>query len=384
MFKYSQLNYFNIYRIKFSLFFLFIFICLLYLKYFFSEIFLNNSTKRNDFTATTKQFSGLNSSIYKLKRESFKKIASILNNKEYFFNKKLLKTNSCDPINHNYKQHYVTINKQTYPKSIPLYNDQSINFDCLNRNSNTKTIFAWTPFMELRDYGIGFGIKEPFRLNNCPVTNCEFTNDMNKLNQSDFVLSHMLENIKDFPAYRPENQRWLFMLYESPHHNSKNFSKYNRLFNLSSTYRIDSDIAPYYETQMNMVWQKNDLFDPNHDFYAKKTKFATAVISHQNPDHLRMRYINELKQFIQVDLFGKAGKPCPGTLKNNTRSECKQILADEYKFFFSFENSFCGGYITEKFFEILQYNIIPVVLGGGEYEHYVIVFFFYLNHFNNF
>ena len=40
------------------------------------------------------------------------------------------------------------------------------------------------------------------------------------------------------------------------------------------------------------------------------------------------------------------------------------MLSTSYKFYLSFENSLCGDYITEKFFKVLDYNVIPVVING--------------------
>jgi alpha-1,3-fucosyltransferase len=34
----------------------------------------------------------------------------------------------------------------------------------------------------------------------------------------------------------------------------------------------------------------------------------------------------------------------------------------------SFENSFCDDYVTEKFFKVLEYDIVPIVLGSGNYS----------------
>ena len=39
-------------------------------------------------------------------------------------------------------------------------------------------------------------------------------------------------------------------------------------------------------------------------------------------------------------------------------------MIDWYKFYFAFENSLCDDYITEKFFNMLKHNIVPVVLGS--------------------
>lgn len=37
-------------------------------------------------------------------------------------------------------------------------------------------------------------------------------------------------------------------------------------------------------------------------------------------------------------------------------------------FFFSFENSLCDDYVTEKFFKIFDYDIVPIVFGHANYS----------------
>ena len=39
-----------------------------------------------------------------------------------------------------------------------------------------------------------------------------------------------------------------------------------------------------------------------------------------------------------------------------------------YKFYLSFENSLCVDYITEKFWKVLAYDVVPVVMGDGNYS----------------
>ena len=64
-----------------------------------------------------------------------------------------------------------------------------------------------------------------------------------------------------------------------------------------------------------------------------------------------------------MDLYGACGdKKCPMT-------KCTDTISN-YKFFFSFENSNCRDYISEKFWAALQRRQIPVVMGGASPEDY--------------
>ena len=280
---------------------------------------------------------------------------------------------NCIPIFEKDTQYHAIIDGVRYPQSVQLFLNKSINFECLNKSETIKKILFWNPFFKEKSYYYGLGVRKPFITNNCPVSNCELLTNKSRINESDFVLVHMRNGIETPPKYRPANQRWIFVLYESPYYATIT-SKYNGIFNLTSTYKIDSDFPGFYENYANMEWNPNKDFDENFDYHKGKSDFAVAVISNCRAHSKRLDYINQLQKYISVNILGKCGKNCPNKYKNGTSGICKEILVAEYKFYFSFENSLCKDYITEKFFQILKFNIIPVLYGGGLYSHYVIFF----------
>ena len=282
-------------------------------------------------------------------------------------------TSQCAPILINKRQYKIKLNGEVYPKSVQNMYNSSINFDCLNTRSNStvrkRLILAWNNLFGANYY------KNGFRKAGCPVTNCELTSDRSRLNEAELVLCHMREinGENNLPKTRPKSQRWVFVLLESPVHGSVgNFSSYNGFFNLTATYRIDSDFSHYYDGSSGMVWQDNSQnFDKNRDFFSDKLKEVAAVVSNCRAKNRRLEIVKQLNESIQVDLFGKCGEKCPEKFSDGKVADCKQVLGREYKFYLAFENSFCKDYITEKFHGILRYDIIPVVFGSGEYERFV-------------
>jgi len=288
--------------------------------------------------------------------------------------------NKCNPFITNNNKFSIKIDNQIYPQSKRLI--ETVNLTCLNNNiktTKTKTILLWNPFFSSNDYYFGLGKITPFVQNNCPITNCELTNDKNRLKESDYVITHMRNSFqRPNDINRSLNQRWIFFLAESPMH-SASFKQYNNFYNLTATYRLDSNFNGFYEANSVMEWQLNEEFNVNQDFSANKIGFAAAIISNCNDNSNRLDYIRKLRKHISVDLFGKCGRPCPNKYKQTNpgpQGDCKEIIAKEYKFYLAFENSVCTDYITEKFFAILKFNIIPVVLGGGRYDYYVSLIYY--------
>jgi glycoprotein 3-alpha-L-fucosyltransferase len=275
--------------------------------------------------------------------------------------------NQCNPINETYVQFTLTINDTVYPMHVSPHLNKSINFECLNRAEKHKIILFWNKFWAWKEFGVGK--EEIFLKHKCPVTKCEITTDKSRVNQSDFVVVGDGEAMENPPSFRPKNQRWIFLLYESPYLANNDFSRYNGVFNLTATYLSDSDFLTTYEGSAQMTWEINRGYKIP---YSNKTKLAAALISNCWSDNSRrMDFINQLRKYIVVDVYGACGnKKCP---ISPIKSLCKELIASEYKFYFAFENSLCDDYITEKFFAMLKYNIVPVVMGDmrNKYAEFV-------------
>jgi hypothetical protein len=85
-----------------------------------------------------------------------------------------VETSDCKPIFENKIQYSVSIDNVTYPKLIPLHLNTTINFDCLNRNNDSKMILFWHEWWGSRTYSSNNKENALKRLK-CPVTNCELT-----------------------------------------------------------------------------------------------------------------------------------------------------------------------------------------------------------------
>jgi alpha-1,3-fucosyltransferase len=87
------------------------------------------------------------------------------------------------------------------------------------------------------------------------------------------------------------------------------------------------------------------------------------MVSHCPTISKREDYVTELQKYIPVDVYGKCG-----TLDCPPKSDCRKMIARDYKFYLAFENSKCLDYATEKLFDTLRTDIVPVVMGGANYS----------------
>jgi len=68
----------------------------------------------------------------------------------------------CNPFIKISKQFSIRLNNQTYPQSVPLSRNNSINYECLNQNKKLKVILLWNTFFGDVQFAFGLGKKELF------------------------------------------------------------------------------------------------------------------------------------------------------------------------------------------------------------------------------
>ena len=181
---------------------------------------------------------------------------------------------------------------------------------------------------------------------------------------------------------RKSNQLYVMFTLESPQNDVFPYENFRDFFNASMTYRRDSTFhEPYgWVAPNNWTWHYPASSDPgidwskypislnqsNLDQFKQQKKSVAWLVSNCHTHSNRESYVAELSKYIDVDIYGASGiKKCPDN------SKCNQYINDNYMFYLSFENSICKDYVTEKLWNHLGSDIVPIVLGGSDYEKIV-------------
>ena len=228
--------------------------------------------------------------------------------------------------------------------------------------SNSKIILLWNSYFKRPDYRVGAFGRETFRRHHCKVDRCSLETDRRLLSKSAAVVFHIRSNLSSFPKHTNYRQLFVYYLKESPHYTYENSYKYRKSFNITMTYRRDSDIP----VPMGGFMPTTNMTDKNYTLkYPLSNKQGDVVwlVSHCVTASKRERYVQSLAKHINVDIYGDCGiYQCP---RNDT---CMKRLEKNYKFYLSFENSYCKDYVTEKYFRTLNYELIPIVYGRANYS----------------
>lgn len=260
-----------------------------------------------------------------------------------------------------------------------LYLPDSVSqsFASTAEKSSEVTLLIWThPFSRYR------------RLPDCQalyqVSGCTLTDDWRAYPQADAVIIHHREiatNVSELPPEpRPRLQKWIWMNFESPTH-SRGLWRFEGVFNLTMTYRTDSDIfVPYgYLIPLRHAPQGPKHHRRHHHLPGQalrapsrphlRPRLVVWVISNWSESHARVLLYHQLSHYVQVDVFGRAGRPIPG----DSGSDSLVRLVSKYQFYLALENSLHTDYITEKLWNAVLAGAVPVVLGPSRdnYERFL-------------
>ncbi|XP_066989441.1 alpha-(1,3)-fucosyltransferase C-like isoform X2 [Macrobrachium rosenbergii] len=251
-----------------------------------------------------------------------------------------------------------------------------------------------------------FGTVREFQEEGCSKWKCEFTYDRSRLREAHALLfkSDGME-ANDLPERFPD-QRWVWVDVESPLSvrgvngliNTEDIGSHQ--FNWTMSYHISSDIM----AMNGYLLPKNKNFMPiraNLLAYHKETlkwylqalektpsleeteemkwkafvKQRWPVVwmsSNCNTSSKREEYVYELSKYVRVDKYGDCGNYKCGARYQAFNTKCWiKRLRKKYLFSLAFENSLCNHYISEKPYNPLVHGLVPIVWGGGGYEHFL-------------
>ncbi|CAH1801952.1 unnamed protein product, partial [Owenia fusiformis] len=230
------------------------------------------------------------------------------------------------------------------------------NSDDINAHKKTREmeILMWTDYYSRV---LPYSGQSPF--NKCPISSCSihFNKSKQAIIKSQAIIFHMWDINFQSSSKRPEIrfpwQQYIFLSTEAPTRDffrKQNLSALNGFFNMTATYRSDSDLPLPYGY---FYWLKKK--NNPKDYFKGKTKSILWVVSHCGTESKREKFVRMLKTFVNVDTFGKCGKPM---------KESFEDYGKNYKFYLALENSDCKDYITEKVWKnAYQNNMIPILRG---------------------
>lgn len=194
---------------------------------------------------------------------------------------------------------------------------------------------------------------------------CYVTSDRDLIHVSDAVVFNGRDLLpSDLPSRKPRFQKYVYWSSEPPEH--MNTLEMPIMFEWSMTYRLDSHIVnpqtiisrPAAPAVTLSKWSAYRL-------WRTKSRIAARESVSCKVSGIQHDYIDELQRLIIVDDFGKCGVNNCNTFGTE---QCEIIFERDYLFYLAFEDAFCKDYVSERFYEMLELNIVPVVLGAANYS----------------
>lgn len=169
-----------------------------------------------------------------------------------------------------------------------------------------------------------------FNFSQCDFTNCALSYNSSDMDKSHAVIFHYRLLSKVVPKKR-NGQIWIIWTLESPANDGDISEKWRKLLDWSATYRTDSDI--YIQRMLKL--RDKPIVRNYSEIFRKKTKLVSWVVSNCKTPSKRRKYVEELKKYIDIDVYGRCGENNE-FCKKKTKMECHANLSSDYKFYLGF------------------------------------------------
>lgn len=194
------------------------------------------------------------------------------------------------------------------------------------------------------------------------IDHCHLTDDRSEYLRARNVVFHhraISDDLSNIPKTRPGFQRWIWLNMDPPQRTRK-IEGLKSLFNLTLTYRKDSDIHVRWE-----VAARRPTDSPFH--FPQKTRTVCWVLDDYELETNSSKFysfLTNLTKHMKVDLLNKSSMELQGDGYYSVVSSCK--------FHLSLESSVHTDYITDTFTRPLAAGTVPVVWGPSRknYERF--------------
>ncbi|XP_060607862.1 glycoprotein 3-alpha-L-fucosyltransferase A-like isoform X1 [Ruditapes philippinarum] len=204
----------------------------------------------------------------------------------------------------------------------------------------------------------------------CKYNNCDMTVNTSDANISQAIIFDGRRMPEKVDFTRPNGQIWIFAAHETPisYKDTGTWWYSNKDYSFNWTMTYDKDNSDIYLPYGEILKHKTEVIRDYESISQKKNKTLLIIVSHCNVRSKRQEYVNKLKKYVDVEVLGLCGKKwtCGTNLKHD--EDCFKLLNTTYRFYLAFENAFCHQYITEKFYDNFNYDLITLVRGGSPGE----------------
>jgi glycoprotein 3-alpha-L-fucosyltransferase len=211
-------------------------------------------------------------------------------------------------------------------------------------------------------------------LDKCPYKNCFFTCQQDFVQESDALIFHNgdfdgelsknRDRFKRLLEKRKSSQIWILWNDEAAVSDPK-FDYFR--FNWSLSFYTHSEVVNFAYGGYVEIGKSNFTLQWIINEFEKRSNSAVWFVSNCN-SKFRIDLTSRLSEYFPITVNGECSSLLNGIkISKNKSIDCKReskcetdYLANN-KFYLAFESTTCSDYITEKFWRILSFGLIPIV-----------------------